>query len=59
MARGHGRRDGDGRRGGNNCWEEWLRMRIDLMRRWRRWKVLDWNEGSHFKASVATAVKAT
>ena len=34
-------------------------MRIDLGRRWRWWKVLDRKEGSHFKASVATAVKAT
>ena len=59
MARGRWRRDGDGRWGGNNCWEEWLRMRIDLVRRWRWWKVLDRKEGSHFKASVATAVKAT
>ena len=62
VGRGRWRRDGDGRRGGNNCWEEWLRMRIDLVRRWRWWrwwKVLDWKEGFHFKASVATAVKAT
>ena len=59
MEKGRWRRDGDGRRGGNNCWEEWLRMRIDLVGRWRWWKVLDRKEGSHFKASVATAVKAT
>ena len=59
MAGRRWRRDGDGRRGGNNCWEEWLRMRIELVGRWWWWKVLDRKEGSHFQASVATAVKAT
>ena len=62
MARGRWRRDGDGRWwwwGRNSCWEEWLRMRIDVGRRWRWRQGLERKEGSHFKASVATAVKAT